>query len=171
MPTIVSLRAGTLEQRAGLRDELASGAWHFAATLREARARRASGIRQELSSASSIPGLSPAQLCSLLGVENLAGGRLARIVFSEIDAGCTREPGFALRRLSPDEAAERLVERGLLAGGRLAGFLARLPPPEPRRLEQAARDLVRSVACFSCALGPAAYRAPSLWSRVQGAAD
>jgi hypothetical protein len=169
MPTIVSLRAGTLEQRRDLRDELASGAWHFASTLEEARARRANGTRHELYKAAKIPGLSPAQFCSLLGVESLAGGRLARIVFPEIDAGCTAEPGFALRRLAPDEAAERLVDRGLLAGGRLAGFLTRFPPPEPMRLRQAARDLAGSVACFSCALGPAAYREPTVWSGLQDA--
>jgi hypothetical protein len=170
MPTIVSLRAGTLEQRPDLREELASGAWNHASTLREARARRASRIREQPPSAASIPGLSPAQFCCLLGVENLAGGRLARIVFPEIDAGCTAEPGFRLRRLAPGEAAERLVDRGLLAGGRLAGFFGRLPSPEPGDLRQAARALASSVACFSCALGPAAYQAPTVWSAVLGAA-
>lgn len=167
MPTIVSLRAGTLALSPRLRDEVDSKAWHCASTIAEARAHRRSGEPAEGAGERWPPGLSPSQLCALLGVEPRAGGALARVVFPEIAPGGGR---FALRRLAPEAAAARLLAGGLVAGGRAAGFLTGAAPAARDALAAAARALAAGVPCFACTLGPGAYAPPSVWDAIRASA-
>ena len=72
VPTIVSLRPGTLEMLPAVADRLANSgfAWSLA--------------RAEVGLQAAVPGrpnISPAQLCDLLGVDPSRGGPLAAIVF------------------------------------------------------------------------------------------
>jgi len=72
VPTIVSLRPGTLEMLPAVADRLANSgfAWPLA--------RAEVGLQ---AAAPGRPNISPAQLCDLLGVEPSPGGPLAAIVF------------------------------------------------------------------------------------------
>ncbi|MHC5212013.1 MAG: hypothetical protein ACYTG2_14945 [Planctomycetota bacterium] len=167
MPTIVMLRAGTLDYWPTLRAEVASGALHYAATVREAHAHRKAGTTCLPPPERAIPGLSPAQFCALLDVPSRAGGRLARIVFPRVDPEVTAAPGFRLQPLAPEEAGTLLVGVGLLAGGRSATFLTGHTPASQQALESAARALAQTVPCLSCALGPDAYQAPSVWESLR----
>ena len=167
MPTIVSLREGTLALSERLRDEVSSGAWHYSSTVAEARANRVMRTPAEGTGLRWPPGLSPAQLCALLRVEPIAGGALARIVFPEICPTQGRTPRFSLRRLSREQASARLLESGLFAGGRSATFVSGIPPPERSTLEAAVRELGGSVPCLSCVLGPDAYVPPSVWDAIR----
>jgi hypothetical protein len=69
VPTIVSLRPGTLRMLPAVADRLANSgfAWSLA--------------RAEVGQAPGRPNISPVQLCGLLGVEPSPGGPLAAIVF------------------------------------------------------------------------------------------
>jgi len=164
MPSIVSLRDATLALSGSLRAALRSGAWHFASTVAEARARLATGTRPEGAGRHSPPGLSPAQLCAVLEVQPVVGGKPTRIVFPETrPAG---EPRFSLRRLTPEEAAARLLESGLFAGGRSATFVSGTAP-ERSALESALHELAARVPCFSCVLGPDAYVSRSVWDAAK----
>jgi hypothetical protein len=167
MPTIVSLREGTLAFSERLRDEVSSGAWHYSSTVAEARANRVMRTPAEGTGLRWRPGLSPAQLCALLRVEPVPGGVLARIVFPEICPTQGRTPRFSLRRLSREQASARLLKSGLFSGGRSATFVSGIPPPELSTLEAAVRELGGSVPCFSCVLGPDAYVSPSVWDAIR----
>ncbi len=170
MPTIVAIREGTLALAARLRDAVGSGAWHYASTVAEARGARAAGAPVPGAGTRWPPGLSPAQLCAILGVDALAGGTVARIVFTEIDTRSTPAAPFSLRRLSPDEASARLLESGLVAGGRTATFLAPALPPARAALERAAGALASAVPSLGCVLGSDAYAAPSVWQAIRAGA-
>jgi hypothetical protein len=169
MPTIVSLREGTLALAPRLRDELDSKAWHWSATLAETHAHRRSGEPAPGASDRWPPGLSPPQLCALLGVEAEAGGPLARIVFPEIGAPADGAR-FGLRRLAAEDAAARLLATGLVAGGRLAPFVAGdAACAGGDALAETARALAAAAPCFACALGPDAYAAPPVWDAIRKA--
>lgn len=169
VPTIVRLREGTLERAPRLQAEILSGAWHYTATVRESRACRASGAATPAAPHRWPPGVSAAQLASLLGVGCQASGRLARIVFPRIVRGGV-VAGHALRRLSPDMAAAQLLSEGLFAGGRHAGFLLAGMPSQDTSVRRRLRDVCSSVPCFVCELGPRAYSTPSAWQSIRGAA-
>jgi len=166
MPTIVSLREGSLALAPRLRDEVASKAWHYASTIAEACARRVSGEKAEGAGTRWPPGLSPSQLCVLLGVEAQAGGALARVVFPEI-APAAGGPRFTLRRLAPEQAGARLLANGLVAGGRPATFVSGATPGARDALAASARALAAVVPCFACTLGPDAYAPPPVWGAIR----
>lgn len=167
MPTIVSLQEGVLALSENLRDEVSSGAWHYSSTVAEARANRVMRKVAEGIGLRWPPGLSPAQLCALLRVEPIAGGTLTRIVFPEIYPTQGSKPRFSLQRLSREQAGARLLESGLLSGGRSATFVSGIPPPERSKLEATVRELGASVPCLSCVLGPDAYASPSVWRAIR----
>ena len=125
MPTIVGLRDGTLALSTHLRDEVASGAWHYASTVAETRGHRAAGTIPAGAGLRSPPGLSPAQLCALLDAAPVAGGTLARLVFVEVDADGVGK--FSLQGISAEEACARFLASGLVARGRFAPYLSGAP--------------------------------------------
>jgi hypothetical protein len=161
MPTIVTLREGSLAP--ALRDELASGAWHHASTVAEARAHRAAGTTAPGVETRWPPGLSARQLCALIGREALAGGPIERIVFPSVARGDDAPGRFELRPLAEAEAAARLGDDGLIAGGRLAPFFA----DDVRIDRDAVASLAARVPCFACRLGPRAYEPPSVWDALR----
>lgn len=167
MPTVISLREGTLGLVPGLHEELASGAWHHASTVEEARAHRAAGTVAAGARLRWPPGLSAAQLSALAGVQVAAGGPVERIVFPRVVEGDGAPERFALTPLEADTAARRILDSGLLAGGRSACFLSDVPPADPATLAAAARRLVAGAACYCCRLGPQAYASPAVWDALR----
>jgi hypothetical protein len=164
MPTVVMLREGSLAHVPGLREALATGAWHHASTVAEARAHTAAGTQAPGAARRWPPGVGAAHLGAIAGWTAVAGGPVDRIVFPRIDLA---EKRFTLRRLDPDDACARLLADGLLAGKRTDGFLpgARVGAAAP---ETIARPMVRRAACFACAMGPDAYLPPSVWDALRG---
>jgi hypothetical protein len=134
VPTIVTLREGTLALAPSLQRAILSGAWHYSATVAEGRAHQAAGTVPEGAGFRRPPGISPAQLAFLLGVECTPGGALARIVFPRIGDGRT-----AVSRLSDEEAAALLIDVGLFAGGEYASFLTGMPAVDRDALVAGAR--------------------------------
>jgi hypothetical protein len=171
--TIVHLREGSsglVPGTSGLFEAIDSGAWHYASTLSECRANRVAGRAAEGSGYRKPPGIGPAQLCSLLDVQASAGGRIARIVLPRVDPGSR---GFRLAQLTPDAAAGQILQRGLVAGGTSASFLAAQPPVAREEMVERVTRLTRRVPCFTCSLGSGAYGpgaagTPSVWSAIRG---
>lgn len=145
LPTVVSLRAPTLELFPDLGAELDSKDWHFAATVADGDAFRRE--RNELSELLGRPrGISPTQLCALLDRPAAVGGALGRIVFPRAER--SDEPGTGAIPLDPGAAAERILTDGLVAAGHSATYLPGTAPQSPARLEAVVHDLVRVVHCF-----------------------
>lgn len=167
MPTIVSLRDGALALVPGLAAHLESGAWHYASTIAEARTNAAARVVATGLGERRPPGLSPAQLCAILGTGRVASGALVRVVFPEIAPPGARGQRFALSPLAPDDASTRLLGAGLVAGGASATWVSGAPPRPHASLVSAARALTRTVPSFRCVLGDGAYDAPSVWEAIR----
>lgn len=84
MPSIVGIRAGSLAWAGDLGTALESRAWHYTTTVAEARANQRAGVAAKAAGTIWPPGLTPAQLCALLGAECLAGGPVTRLVFPSV---------------------------------------------------------------------------------------
>lgn len=169
VPTIVRLREGSLDVIPGLREEVESGAWYYPFTVQETRGFRAAGTLPQPASTRVLAGMSPAQLCAVLGIGSRAGGKLERIVFPRVDPGLTGAPGYSCTVLEPEEAGRRLAAVGLLASGRLAPFLSGATTPDRRVLEERAMRLAGAVACHACTVGPEAYQEPAVWDELRAA--
>lgn len=163
MPSIVGVREGSLAWAGGLGSALASGAWHYTTTVAEARAHARAGQRAEAAGEIWPPGLTPAQLCALLGVEPVAGGPIARIVFPSVHERLAGARRFLLRALAAEEAARLLRETGLLANGSGPSGLAPIDGGGPPALDERIRRLAASVPSVECQLAPGAYDEPSVW--------
>jgi len=159
MPTIVMLRDGTLSHFPRLLADFERARYDRARTLRECapgvvrpapRARR--GFER--------PGISPAQLCALLGAKVRASGRVRAIVFPRIDP---RARGLELRALTPALARARLA-RSLMTSSHPTRVSALFSPDRrretlPARAErEACGRLAERVPAFECRLGAEAYR-------------
>lgn len=150
MPTIVRLRAGSLE----LHPEVA-------ARLRAAEPEVSNALGEETAGQPRWPrapgsaGLSPAQLRALLGVPALAEARLAAIVLPRL----SHEPGsFALARLDPARAADRLGGALLFATPQ-AETLCSPPDGGLPATPVDADALTREVAWIDCRLDLGAFEA------------
>ncbi len=145
LPTIVALRPPTLALFPDLASEVASDRWHFAATAADGddfrREQRA--LSERLGRGR---GISPAQLCTIVGRPAAAGGVLKQIVFPRPDPGDDR--ALDATPLDPDAAAARILAGGLVAGGRSATYLPGTAQLAPARLEAVVRALVLAVPCF-----------------------
>jgi hypothetical protein len=166
MPTIVSLRPGTLSMLPDLAHRLATSGFGWARSLEEARALARGGEPGR-------PSLSCAQLCELLGVEAHAGGRLAAILMPRPGGG----DHLVLERLPRDEAIAAL--RGSLFGGAgpwgTAGLWlgqAFADRPSVAETDALCRAVVDQVPIFGCELGERVLASPGamadLVARVSG---
>jgi hypothetical protein len=163
MPTIVSLRSGTLELHAELRRKLLASCYRSRLTMAEAAALRASA-----GDAAPAPGsgsLNACQLCQLLDVEMIGAAPLAMIVFPRV---CTDVQGLQFRPLGDEDACARL-RQGLMQTGAVPRLSEAFAPAGVNRLldvaaqERACRDLVRKIACYECLLGNGAYARDISW--------
>ncbi|HXK25503.1 MAG TPA: hypothetical protein VMS55_22730 [Myxococcota bacterium] len=159
MPTIVMLRNGTLSHFPRLLVDFERAHYDRARTLRECgpgvarpepRARR--GFDR--------PGISPAQLCALLGAPVRASAPVRAIVFPRIDP---RTRGLELRAL-PTPAARSRLGRSLMKPSHPTRLSALFSPGRrretlPARVErEACGRLAGRVPAFECRLGADAYR-------------
>ena len=88
--------------------EVETGVWYYPFTVEETRGFRTAGTRPQPASTRVLPGMSPAQLCALLGIGSRAEGRLERIVFPRVDPGLT---GAAPESVWIPEGTRELVFR------------------------------------------------------------
>jgi hypothetical protein len=153
MPTIVSVRPGTLAFFPHLGAQLPDSGFHYRLTMQEVAAGRAAHRWSD-----GRFGLSPAQFCALLGVEQLGTCQAAAVVFPRI---AEDERTIGLRQLSETEAVERLAQavfgppatlemEWLLgaAGESMGAYTAATGSSD---------QLAVAVPCFECRLGRRAY--------------
>jgi hypothetical protein len=159
LPTLVSLRAGTLAMFPELRDQLATRTYQHALRLGEATATPVSAQR----SANDGRSLSPAQFCELLGVTRTAQARLAAVLFPRVTGA---RGGIGLDPLSAERGTARLIDslfRRTLSGQ--APGLFDLHGVDPVSGEGSVEERCRAVAarvpCFECRLGLNAYDDPA----------
>lgn len=162
VPTVISVRPGTLELCARFRDRLMdSGFATYLETLREAAL---SGPTEVRTNAFGNYFLSPAQFRTLLGASQQTSADAAALVFPVID---DRVATFELRPLVVDESMARIAQALLGAGtwrkGRDAFTIpVERPAPPYEALEVRARRFFEKVRCFELRLGPRAYADRSL---------
>jgi len=157
MPTIVMLRDGTLRHFAGLTAAFEDAAFDRARTLDEC----APGVPRPAPRASQDfdrPGISPAQLCRLLGVPMRGAAPVGGILLPVVDP---RVRGTVLEPLSSARAARALADN-LLAGSRptrASRVFAAGPRLEvdPQTEAKRCRLLAARVPAWTCRLGPDAY--------------
>jgi len=151
VPTIVSLRPGTLEMLPAVADRLANSGFAWSLARAEVGLQAAPGR----------PNISPAQLCDLLGVEPSPGGPLAAIVLP------TPAPRDLLhvQRLTGQSAVDALTTAmfGGVGPWETAGLW--LDPSfedRPRAADTQIRcaAMAEQVPIFSCKIGPGVLAAP-----------
>ena len=166
MPTIVKVRAGTLEHLSWFGQRYRQTPYYRDFSLAESRQR----LFTEPAQPRPNPSLTATQFCRLLNVEPLAEAALSRIVFPEVDESLET---VQLQRLSADVAAELLAANVLRADRpqRLpaAFFEGQQPPPESH-LEELSRQLAAQVPAYRCRLGRHVYQerraVAGLWKRA-----
>jgi hypothetical protein len=158
MPTIVMLREGTLDRFGDLRDAYDRARFDRGRTLAEC----APGVARPDPRAGKgfdRPGVSPAQLCRLLGAPMRGAAPVGMLLFPRIDRRAT---GIALTRLSAD-AARRALARSLLKPSHPTRLSEVFAPGGRRRVVSPAaeaervRRLVGAVPAYACRLGPDAF--------------
>jgi hypothetical protein len=158
VPTIVTIRQGTLDRFPAFSTALAGASFHHRLTLDEA----AAPAGREVHPSGNARGLSPAQLCWSLRVEPLGECEVGAVLFPWI----TNEPGgLAVRRLDEAEAATQLSGAlfGLPPGGWTSDvFSVSSGPPTPDLVARVAgcRTLAARVPCFECRVGLSAFAPP-----------
>jgi hypothetical protein len=155
MPTIVSLRHGTVEQLcATAADASAPFRYGYTRTLAEAEA-----SPPPTDSSPRPINVSPAQLSRLLGVDMIGSAVPLALLLPRVDP---QAAGIGLRRLDAETAAAHLAD---------VSFGAALPPhisdvlrsstasvPDAVAVRRVWRRLVERLRVFECRLGPDAYR-------------
>ena len=157
MPTVVTVRPGTVDLLPGFGRSLAESSFGHRWTIEETRTPRPVRRLKE-----GKFGLTPAQFRALVGTPAAAACRARAVVFPRV----TNLPGGArLRALDTEEAAARLPS--VLFG---AGSLRKTselfvspdetPAPDESALARFARRFAAEVRCFECELGLNAYDGP-----------
>jgi hypothetical protein len=152
LPTLVSLRSGTLAMFPALRDQLATRSYDHSTGLSEAAPDSSKTPRLAAYSARS---LSPGQFCELLGVSRVAQTLLTGLLFPRVSGG----RGIELEPLSPRVAAVKLADFLLSPETRsIFDFAADEPTAPGPSLPARCRAVTSRVYCFGCRLGEDAYR-------------
>ncbi len=148
IPTIVSIRASSLAMLTAVAAKFHKNEYHHSLTMDEAM--QANGTATEQSS----PGLSPAQFCSVLGVDRSGHAPLAALIFPKrtgVSGGLNLEP------LSAGLASERLRASLFRAdsGEQVAEFFSerRLGVSRDRMCD----EIAARIPGFDCSLGSEAY--------------
>lgn len=151
LPSIVSLRPGTLELVAALGARLRASHYLHNHSLAECAALEPALAAWQ----DGRFGISQSQLCRLLERQPQAEGRLAGVVFPRLQPA---QQGLRLRRLETAEAGQRLAGSLLAdaaAGARSALFDVPLAGefPTQAQLQARAADLGAALPCFELTLG------------------
>jgi len=165
MPTVVTIRAHTLEMFPDLMDRLLDRAYHSRLSLSEVRAAR---FRPVQTGASGQFYLSPAQFCDLLQVASLAQAQVGALVFPRVTGSAG---AIEVERVSVEVAATRL--RACLFSAHSAQKVSAVFAPrgerfspDQRTLEHLCHTLASHVPCFECRLGNGAYRSADSAARL-----
>ncbi len=160
MPTIVSIRDGTLGLFPRLRDSLQTQGFTSRRTLQECRE------AGDIVSANATPGrtgISPAQYCALLGCEPARDSRASVLLFPRQ----TGQPGgVELQRLDRKTTAAMLRQGlfGYIGPDKLSAIFTLPAKPSPTltaKTDTALFDwLSGSLPGYSCSLGTDAYATP-----------
>lgn len=158
VPTVVTIRNGTMALFPELARAYAAARFDRGRTI----AACAPGIERpepEKPRSKDRPGLSPPQLCHLIGAPMAAGGRAGRVLLPRLDAAAR---GIGLRRLDLDAAAAALRGNLLRASTplRTSALFATPAGPlvlDPERERRACEQLARVLPVYECTLGPDAY--------------
>lgn len=158
MPTIVSIRDGTLALFPGMGADIARRGYRSRASLADTQE---PGRLQHIPVKPEGAGVTPRQFCALWQREPVAQAQAAALLFPQR----TGLPGgLTLRRLEPDEAESRLREGlfGHIGPDRLSEVFTVFPPrltcgqaPDDAGL---CRRLAAAVPAWECQLGNDSYR-------------
>lgn len=167
MPTIVSIREGTLELLPGMRDSIERNRFITRSTMEEARQPDAPSCGPPKQGRY---GLSPRQYCALLGCEPVQWARGAVLLLPRQ----TRRPGgLELKRLDSGEARERLAHClfGHIGPDRLSEVFT-LPPGSPGQSKPGSDEalcagLASRLACYDCQMGTDTYRCDTAARQLQ----
>ena len=167
MPTIVSIREGTLELLPGMRDSIERNRFITRSTMEEARQPDAPSCGPPKQGRY---GLSPRQYCALLGCEPVQWARGAVLLLPRQ----TRRPGgLELKRLDSGEARERLAHClfGHIGPDRLSEVFTLLPrspgQSKPGSDDALCTMLASRLACYDCQLGTDTYRCDTAARQLQ----
>jgi hypothetical protein len=163
MPSVVTLRPGTLDLFPAVRADLLHRRFSQRLTMHEAQ--HAPATPQPWSDGRY--GLSPAQFCALLQVAPRAAAAAAMLLLPRL----SREPGPSrLVRLDPDAAAGRLPPALLGAGTwkKTSDLFAAgaAPSPTPAALAELCRRVAAAVPCHECVISLDAGDADDLARQV-----
>lgn len=161
MPSVVTLRPGTLDRFPDLRRDLLARGYSQRLRLSEISTPPVAAPRPF---GDGRYGVNPPQFCALLQVEAQPEAAAALLVFPEIT---DRVDTFRLVRIDPAEAAARLPDALLCAGSwRKSSDLFLLPAdaavPTEECLLQRCRSLAQQIPVLRLELGPRAYDTPAL---------
>jgi len=165
MPTIVSIRPGTLEFFPHLHRQLVASGFNYRHTLQEAAATHDAVARPWRDGRF---GVSPAQFCALLGVEQMGTCEISAVLFPRV---VPEEPTIGLRQLGSRDAAQRLA----------ATVFGRAAPLEQESLWDSDAEVYRHhdelliarvehladrLPCFECRLGRNAHTSVSAATEI-----
>ena len=158
IPTIVTIRKESTVWFADLEAQLAGARYHYRHRVADPNAGREAGS----STTRATWGLSPAQLCHLLGVESRAAGRVTAVLFPRVGAPQTPT---TFEELNPEQALA--AWRGALfpscpPDGMFAIGQGAAAPRDEGVAPLAAR-LAAQVPSFACRFGPDAYGGGARW--------
>lgn len=159
IPTVVTIRPGTLNLFPEVRQRLESANYRHRLTLQEAARQRCGPQRPW---PDGRIGLSPAQFCQLLATTPVAQARACILLLPVI----THQPGGCeLRILPPAVADQRLLEnlfaaRWLNERSELFTW-GKTSSANSMHLTNQCRKLAHSIQCLECRLGQTAYDLPN----------
>ncbi|MDO8863398.1 hypothetical protein Q6D67_16960 [Haliea sp. E1-2-M8] len=158
MPTIVSIRDGTMDLFPGMREQIGARGYRCRATLAEAQQPEKLALIPAKQGAGSI---TPRQFCTLLGREPVAEAKAAVLLFPRQSG---QPGGLELRRLDASTASMQLRQGlfGHIGPDRLSEVFTVLPTGLTRRRapddHTLCQQLAASVPAWECLLGRDSYR-------------
>jgi hypothetical protein len=165
MPTIATIRPRTLDLLPELGSRIRASGFQHRLTLAEIAA-------DESTRAGPWDdgryGLSPAQLCRLVGVAAQPTAECAGLLFPAITKGAV---GLEVSRMGSEAAAERLADALFgIRTWRKASDAFRIGrermQPTPQALEEQCRQLTAATPCWECHLGEDAYSSRAATARA-----
>lgn len=158
IPTIVSVRRGTLDLFPELQKQVIDKRYRLRSTIKECQEADAPEIQYRQNG---NLGISPAQWCGLFNARSV----------SDVSAGCilfpvqTGDPGgLSIKRLAVKETAKRLLDCmfGYIKPDSLSEVFTIIPPEVKKEVpmndETFALRLAKSVAAYECQMGVDTYK-------------
>ncbi|MFU8765834.1 MAG: hypothetical protein ACNA7T_14990 [Haliea sp.] len=157
MPTIVSIRDGTLDLFPGMREEIIARGYRSRASIADTQV---PGRLAQIPIKQGATSITPRQFCTLLQREPVAEAPAAMLLFPR-QTGASG--GLELRRLDASAASLRLRQGlfGHIGPDRLSEVFTVMPPQGRRQApndQTLCQDLSAAVPAWECLLGRDSYR-------------